>query len=68
MKYIPTMGERVLAKVDRYLTHVWTNEPIPTKTSCSGVIIRQIHNAMFLIKSDNGQLFACQRGYIYKPT
>ena len=66
--YMPTIGDRVLGKVDRYLTHIWAGVPIPTETSCSGIVIRQMHNTMFLVKADNDQLFACQRGYIYKPT
>ena len=64
-----SIGDRVIGKVHRYLTHIWTCEPIPPKDmSCSGVIIREMYNAIFLIKTDDNQLFACSRGYTYKPT
>ena len=71
-KYMPKMGDRVAGKVHKYLTHVWIGPDgtliIPTETFCSGVIVRQMHNAMFLIKTDEGKRLACSLGYVYKPT
>ena len=70
--YVPKIGERVFGKVHKYLTHVWIGPAgpliIPEEDSCSGVIVRQMHNEMFLIKTDEGKLLACSHGHIYKPT
>ena len=67
-----SIGDRVSGKVNRYLTHVWVGEAgpyiVPTETRCSGVIVREMYNALFLIKTDSGKLFACSRDYVYKPT
>ena len=67
-KQILNIGDRVLGKVHTNLTRVWIGTELPTEKYCSGVIVRQMHNAMFLIKTDDSRLFACSIGYIYKPT
>ena len=60
------IGDRVSCKIHRYLTNVWTDCPTPTEKRCNGVIVRQMHNSMFLIRDDMGKLFACSIGFIYK--
>ena len=58
-----SIGDRVIGKVHPYLSSVWARDAgpytVPTETSCSGIIIKQFHNAMFLIKTDENKLLAC---------
>ena len=67
-RYIPKIGDRISCKIHTYLTHIWLDLPRPTEKRCSGIIVKEMYNAIFVIKTDDNKLFACSVGYTYKPT